>query len=80
MTRAAEQITALDVVEAVDTIPRIRECPLGIKSHVELCPLHSLLDEAGAMVENAFRKPTIADLVSSQKQKGTCPFPPQPTG
>jgi len=33
------------VIEAVDPIPRIRSCPLGIGTHgLNLCPLHRLLD------------------------------------
>ena len=37
-------LTILDVVNAVAPVERIRQCPLGLKSHSELCPLHAELD------------------------------------
>src|SRR5690606_18982460 len=41
----ARKLTILEVVNAVDPIQRIRECPLGLESHgVRLCPLHRRLD------------------------------------
>jgi Rrf2 family protein len=64
LARPARQMTVLDVIQAVDPIQRIKTCPLGIKSHgIHLCPLHRRLDQAIAMVEDAFRKTTIAELV-----------------
>ena len=61
LARPAEEITVYDVMQAVSPIPRIRTCPLGIKSHgTALCPVHKRLDSAMAMVERAFRDSTIA--------------------
>ena len=59
----------------VDKIPRISECPLGFSDHVELCPLHKLLDEASRLVEDAFGGATIADLIPERKQSQSCDFP-----
>src|SRR5690349_10192168 len=65
LARPAEEITIYDVMQAVAPIPRIRTCPLGIKSHgTALCPVHRRLDNALAMVEQAFRDSTIAGLVA----------------
>jgi Rrf2 family protein len=62
--RDAKEITVLDVLAAVDPLRRIRECPLGLRSHgADLCPLHRRLDSATALVEQAFRDSTIAELV-----------------
>ena len=69
-----EETTALDVVLAVDTIPRISKCPLGISEHEQLCPLHQLLDNASRAVEDAFRQTTIAALVP-RKREQKCGFP-----
>lgn len=63
LKKPAEQITSLDVVLAVDSIPRITECPLGIVEHKKLCPLHQLLDEAARRVEEAFASAKISDLL-----------------
>src|SRR5690349_12957032 len=52
LARPAEHLTILEVVNAVDPIRRIRQCPLGIATHgTFLCPLHRRLDEALASVE-----------------------------
>ncbi len=68
-------MTAHEVVLAVNTIPRITECPLGIPDHERLCPLHQLLDDAIRLVEEAFSKTTLFDLLP-QKRLHTCEFPP----
>ena len=45
LTRRPEEISVLDVINAVDPIQRIRECPLHLAGHgTELCPLHRRLD------------------------------------
>jgi Rrf2 family transcriptional regulator, nitric oxide-sensitive transcriptional repressor len=66
LARPAKAITVYDVIQAVDPIQRIKTCPLGIKGHgVNLCPLHRRLDQAIAMVEDAFRKTSIAELIGA---------------
>jgi|SRR5579875_258729 Rrf2 family nitric oxide-sensitive transcriptional repressor len=64
LVRPPENISILDVVAAVEPIPRIRRCPLGLKSHTSLCPLHRELDEAAAATERAFARVTIAQLLN----------------
>jgi Rrf2 family nitric oxide-sensitive transcriptional repressor len=65
--RPAADICVLDVVQAVDPIPRIHTCPLGIASHgTRLCALHRSLDEAARCVEEAFASTTMADLLNDQ--------------
>ncbi len=58
-------ITMLDVVNAVAPLERIRECPLGLTSHTNLCPLHAELDKAYEATETAFRNVTIQQLLNS---------------
>ena len=64
LVRPPEGLSILDVVNAVQPIPRIRHCPLGLKSHTSLCPLHRELDEACAATERAFARVTIAQLLN----------------
>ena len=78
LTRSPDEITTLDVVLSVDKIPRITGCPLGISEHEVLCPLHKLMDEASRLVEEAFGKVTISELVASRKNKKSCSFPSIP--
>ena len=76
LTRKPAQITALEVVLAVDEIPRISECPIGLSDHHELCPLHKLLDDASRLVEEAFARSTIADLLPRRRKRTpSCDFP-----
>jgi Rrf2 family protein len=65
LCQSTDQITILDVVNTVAPIERIRSCPLGLRSHHKLCPLHSELDKAYAATEAAFAGVTIKDLVES---------------
>jgi Rrf2 family protein len=65
----AEQTSVLDVINAVDPMQRIRKCPLGVKSHTgNLCPLHRRLDSAMEMVEHAFGRTTMAELLADPDQ------------
>ena len=64
LARAPEEISVLDVVQAVDPLQRIEVCPLGLRTHgANLCPLHRRLDEAIASVEAAFRQSSLAEIV-----------------
>jgi Rrf2 family transcriptional regulator, nitric oxide-sensitive transcriptional repressor len=60
-----EQITILDVVNAVEPLQRIRHCPLGLSTHTRLCPLHRELDKVYAATEQALARVTLAQLLRS---------------
>jgi Rrf2 family nitric oxide-sensitive transcriptional repressor len=65
LARAPEEMTVLEVVNAVEPLQRITTCPLGLKAHgVRLCPLHQKLDDAYAAVEAAFASTTLADILA----------------
>jgi len=65
LARPTGEITILDIVNAVSPIERINACPLGLKSHTKLCPLHRELDTAYAAIETAFARVTIKKLLES---------------
>lgn len=67
--------STLEVVLAVDSIPRIHHCPLGITEHTQLCPLHQLLDDAAQKTEQAFRAVSLLDLAESTQKLPACVFP-----
>ena len=79
LAKPASRLTILDVVNAVEPIRRIRECPLGLKTHgVNLCPLHRRLDQALALVEDAFRQSTLAELLEEPTSSHPlCEIPPR---
>ncbi len=64
LTRSADKIKLIDVVNTFGSIERIRKCPLGLKSHKGLCALHRELDEAYASIETAFSRVTVAQIVN----------------
>jgi Rrf2 family nitric oxide-sensitive transcriptional repressor len=77
LAKTPENLTILEVVNAVEPIQRIRTCPLGLAAHgVRLCPLHKRVDNALAMVEEAFGSSTLAEILAEPTgSKPLCPFP-----
>ncbi len=63
-----DEMTILDVVNAVAPLERILHCPLGLRSHTQLCPLHQELDRVYAETEEAFRRVTIAGVMKSDSR------------
>lgn len=80
LSRPPEELTVWEVIQAVDPLQRIRQCPLGLKAHgVNLCPMHKRLDDAMAMVEQAFRQSTLAELLAQPTtSRPLCEFPHLP--
>jgi Rrf2 family protein len=77
LVKSPEELTILEVVNAVEPIERITTCPLELASHgVRLCPLHKRLDNALAMVEEAFRSTTLAEVLAEPSESvPLCDFP-----
>ena len=66
LARSPDELTVLEVVNAVDPIRRIDACPLGLKTHRDhLCPMHHRLDHALALVEEALSASTIREVMSA---------------
>lgn len=75
LTVAANNLTVLQVVNAVEPIRRFKECPLGLHG-INLCPLHRKLDDAAKAIEETFGDSTIADMINAPKnRKPLCAFP-----
>ena len=77
LTKTSDELRILEVVNAVEPLQRIHTCPLGLAAHgVRLCPLHRRLDNALAMVEEAFGNLTLAEILAEpSRSKPLCPFP-----
>jgi Rrf2 family nitric oxide-sensitive transcriptional repressor len=75
--RNSAEMTVWQVVQAVEPIRRIRECPLELESHQsQLCALHQKIDDALAEIERTFQASTIADILAEPaSSKPLCPFP-----
>ena len=74
LARPSDEISVLDVVNTVEPIQRIKECPLGISVHgTRLCALHKRMDGAMAMIEKAFAETSIAEILAEpSKSKPLC--------
>jgi Rrf2 family protein len=77
LVKRPADLTILEVVNAVDPIRRIRTCPLELASHgINLCPLHRRVDNALALVEEAFRSTTLQEVIDEPTtSKPLCDFP-----
>lgn len=74
LSRETDRITIYEVLRACDSEPkRITECPLGIGAHINLCPLHHLIDQQIARIEAAFKATTLRDIMESKREvKALC--------
>lgn len=80
LARPADQITPLEVVNAVDPIRRIERCPLGLDEHREqLCPLHRRIDESIAAFERALGDTTLFEMAPNPRARKLCKFPAVPS-
>jgi Rrf2 family transcriptional regulator, nitric oxide-sensitive transcriptional repressor len=77
LVKTPAELTILEVVNAVDPIKRINHCPLDLAAHgVNLCPLHRRVDNALALVEEAFRSTTLAEVLAEPTTSvPLCDFP-----
>lgn len=71
LSRSANSISMLDVINAVDPLQRIRKCPLGNPAHVNLCPLHARIDRSIAMIEREFKETSLGEILASTEGRGS---------
>ena len=72
LVKAPEELSLLEIVNAVNPIRRIESCPLDLTSHSSrLCPLHRRLDQAIGLVEDAFRHTSLAEILSEDNPCAT---------
>jgi len=66
LRRTPDELTVLDVMNAVDPMQRITGCPLSLASHCrQLCPMHARLDQALATMEKTLAESTIREMMFS---------------
>jgi Rrf2 family protein len=72
LTSSPDEITVFDVINAVDPVRRMSNCPLGLPGHEALCPLHKSLDDIAGQLECSYRSIRISDLLRSTGVKPLC--------
>ena len=72
--RSPDEVTVLDIIDAVDPIERIYSCPLDFgPDGAPACPLGRRIDEAITLIEDGFGAITIATLViESARSRPLC--------
>ncbi len=76
LARPPSELTVLSVVNSVDAIPRIEECPLGLPEHRGgLCALHRHLDRATGEIERIFGETTLLQILEENERAPGCAFP-----
>jgi Rrf2 family protein len=78
LVSSPEDLTVLDVINAVEPVRRIRSCPLGLPGHEALCPLHRSLDDIAGQLERAYGAIRLADLLRSTGVQPLCPVAEAP--
>ena len=69
--------TLLDVVNVIDPLERIVDCPLGREAHKsEPCTLHSRIDEVIALLQNSLGQMTLQSVIEGTRGPALC----QPSG
>ncbi len=64
LTHDPAKLSLLDIVQAIDPIDRIQECPLGLKDHCDtLCPLHRELDNLAAIAIDKLANTSLKSLM-----------------
>ena len=64
LAKSAEELSLLDVINAVDPIQHIDSCPLDLAQHgANLCPLHKRLNESINLIEKAYKESSIGELL-----------------
>ncbi len=70
LARSADEISLLDVVNAIDPVSPIEGCPLGLKSHEsDLCALHRCVDKAARQFIDSFKGIKLSDLIAESGGK-----------
>jgi len=79
LARPSSELSVWEVVQAVDPIKRIKDCPLGIETHSHrLCALHQELDDAIARLEKHFSRCSIGSLIQTDSDVAPlCAVPPK---
>jgi len=65
LLRDPQELTVLEVVECVDPLPRMEQCPLQQETHApKPCALHQLLFDTNAYVRERFASAKICELLN----------------
>lgn len=66
--------TLLDVVNVIDPLERIVECPLGRDAHKNsLCPLHKCIDDVIVLLQDQLGRMTLKGVTETSTDQTLCP-------
>lgn len=68
-----DETTLLDIVNVIDPLERITECPLGRTAHRgRLCPLHSRLDDVIGILIDSLDGMTLRSVMKGKRGPALC--------
>jgi Rrf2 family protein len=70
LARPAESVSILEIINAVDPIKRILECPLGNPEHTKLCPLHRRMDQTIADIQKTLTRTKLSEVLGGMDGNG----------
>ena len=69
LSRPADKISVLEVVNAIEPIKLIDYCPLELVNHgINLCPMHSKLNHAISAIQDVLAQSMVQDLIDEPTQ------------
>jgi len=76
LSRPADQIQLLSVINAVDPITKINSCPLKLNAHAKnLCALHKRINQSIGLMEEVFKESTVQMILEEpSKSIPLCEF------
>jgi Rrf2 family nitric oxide-sensitive transcriptional repressor len=64
LSKSADDITLLDVVDCIEPIERITTCPINLPEHCDnLCPLHVALDDLAVIARQKLGGTSLAAVM-----------------
>ena len=70
LRKKPQDITLLEVINAVNPLKRIERCPMDhVREVDDLCALHKRIDDAMAGLEKAFSETTIEELLCDSERR-----------
>ncbi len=65
LCRKPKEVSILDVVNAIEPVCRVDQCPLHLPDHNgQLCPLHRRIDDMMKHAQEAFQKTTLGEILA----------------
>jgi Rrf2 family protein len=79
LAKSPDKLSLLEVINSVDPIQAIHECPLGLEQHgKKLCALHTRLNDTIFMAQKVFQESSVQEMIPHASEcQALCKKPPR---